>query len=50
MEVINTKAEDIRALAPLIQSILDEESICVVGNETKINENADLFDKIENLM
>lgn len=50
MEVINSTAEDIRALAPLIQAILDEKSICVVGNEGKITENAAMFGKIENLL
>ena len=41
--------EDIRKLAPLLQSVIDHSSICVMGNEEKIHQDADVFDKILSL-
>ena len=32
-EILNAQAEDIQALAPLIEAILSDEEICVVGSE-----------------
>ena len=43
--VLDVSAEDIRALAPLMQAVVDRADICVVGNETKINGAADVFDE-----
>lgn len=48
-EVLAAKPEDIRALAPLIASVLAEENICVIGNETMLEKEADLFWKLEDL-
>lgn len=48
-EVLAAKPEDIRALAPLIASVLAEENICVIGNETMLEKEAGLFWKLEDL-
>jgi len=43
--VLNVTAEDIRALAPLMRAIAENGDVCVIGNETKIAEAADVFDE-----
>lgn len=48
-QVLDATREDIRALAGLIQAILDEGSFCVVGNEEKIQANRELFGEVANL-
>ena len=48
-EVLTAAQEDIRALAPLIASVLAEENICVIGNETMLQKEADLFMELEDL-
>ena len=49
-EVLATTVEDIKALAPLIQAVLDCDNICVIGNEGKIEEAKDLFTETKNLL
>jgi len=41
--VLNTKLEDIKGFEPIITDILNQNAICVYGNEDKIKENKDLF-------
>ena len=48
-EVLHAAPEDIRALEPLIASVLAEQNICVIGNETMLEKEADLFLKLEDL-
>lgn len=48
-EILNASCKDIQSFAELIQSVLDEKNICVVGNENMIKEASDMFDKIEKL-
>lgn len=48
-EVLRAVQEDIRALEPLIASVLSEENICVIGNETMLEKEADLFMELEDL-
>ncbi len=38
-EILNATQEDIRALAPLVESILQDQEYCVVGSETKVNDS-----------
>ena len=47
--VLNTYQEDIRNLAPLIQAIMDDDAVCVIGNSDKITSEHETFDKIVNL-
>lgn len=49
-EIINITEEDIRALSDLIRAVLDEGYICVIGSETMIDENRNLFKEVKNLM
>lgn len=48
-QLLQTTAADIRALAPLIRSVMDDNNICVMGNEAKIRQEADLFGKLISL-
>ncbi|MCM1104555.1 MAG: insulinase family protein [Clostridium sp.] len=49
-EVLHVTVEDIRALADYIQAMLDEGSICVVGNEDEIRKNDTFFMNMGNLV
>lgn len=49
-EVLHATQEDIRKLAPLVESAVNENYFCVVGNAKQINDSAALFDKITNLV
>lgn len=48
-EVLGASQEAIRALADIVQAVYEEGSICVIGNERKIEENKELFLNMENL-
>lgn len=49
-EVLNTTPEKIRSLANVIKKAMEENNLCVVGNEHVVEENKELFDKIETLL
>lgn len=49
-EVLDATVESIRELAPLIESAVGQNYLCVVGNQKQINEAADLFDEIKPLI
>ena len=48
-EVLSTTKEDIRKTADMIDAILADEYICVVGNEDRVKECEDMFDSIRQL-
>lgn len=48
-EVLKAGQEDIRALEPLISAVLSDDSLCVIGNETMLEKEADLFLNLEDL-
>lgn len=48
-EILNACAQDIRALEPLIASVLAEENICVIGNEQMLEKERELFMTLEAL-
>ncbi len=48
-EVLSCTVEDIRGLAAYIQAILDEEAICVLGNETLLKKEDTLFGELKPL-
>ena len=48
-QLLNTTVEDIRALASLIERALSQDNICVVGSESSIEQNKELFDEIMTL-
>lgn len=48
-EVLHCTVDDIRGLAKHIQAILDEDAICVLGNEALLKKEEELFDTLEPL-
>ena len=48
-EILNATKEDIRALAPIVKAVLSTGSLCVIGNEEKIEANKAMFHEIETL-
>lgn len=48
-QVLSTTVSDIRAMAPMIKAALEDDNYCVVGSGIKIEEEKDLFDKVEPL-
>ncbi len=49
-DLIATDQEKIRSLAAYIEAFMDDECLCVVGDATKIEENKELFGKVEQLI
>lgn len=49
-EILNAQPEDIRRLADLVEAVLKQDSICVIGNENMIKESAGLFENVEKLI
>jgi Zn-dependent M16 (insulinase) family peptidase len=47
--ILSTTSEDIRSFQKLVQDVLNEDAICVYGNDQKIKENESLFNSIINL-
>lgn len=48
-ELLSTNQENIRALAPLIQAVVDFGAICTVGSESKIESEKNTFKEIRNI-
>lgn len=48
-EVINCQLEDIRKLAPLVESVMKDPYICVMGSEDKIERDKALFDAVKSM-
>jgi hypothetical protein len=48
-ELLSCTKEDIRALAGLVDTIMNEEAVCVVGNSQAIEENKEMFMEVEQL-
>lgn len=42
-EILNASVEDFRSLAPAVEAILAEGDICVVGSESAVEKDQDLF-------
>ncbi len=42
--MLSVTLDDIKRLADSIDAVVDQNYLCVIGNEAKISENADLFD------
>ncbi|MCR5145424.1 MAG: insulinase family protein [Lachnospiraceae bacterium] len=49
-EILDATPDDIRALAPMIRDTINQDYFCVVGNENVIEENAELFDEVKDLL
>ncbi len=48
-EVLSINVEDIRKCAKIVQSILDEGNICVIGSDAAIDTDKDMFLSVTNL-
>ena len=48
-EILQATDEDIRALADLVESVLADGNLCVIGNENNIQKEKELFMNIRNL-
>ncbi|MCD7955579.1 MAG: hypothetical protein LUG93_07480 [Lachnospiraceae bacterium] len=48
-EILSATPEQIRALAPVVQAVLNDHAFCVVGNEAKIKEAEELFGSVKPL-
>ena len=49
-DILEVSRDDIRNLSEMIKAILDTANICVIGSETKIEENEDLFTEVKQLI
>lgn len=49
-EILNATQEDIRGLSGLVEAILEDNMLCVIGNEEKLNEEKGMFLSLEQLM
>lgn len=48
-EILNVTVEEIKALKPLLEKALKDNTLCVIGNENKIETNKELFNETKNL-
>jgi Zn-dependent M16 (insulinase) family peptidase len=48
-EILSADVEAIRELAPLIKDTMSENYLCVVGNQSTIEQENDMFDEVEPL-
>lgn len=48
-EVLHATKEDIRKLADIVKAVMDCGNLCVIGSESKIEQNRDLFMEVKNL-
>ena len=48
-QVLDAQPEDIRALAGGIRELLKEGSFCVIGNESRLEKDKELFDQVKSL-
>lgn len=48
-EILDAGQEDIRALADIVEAILETNSLCVIGNDEKVKAEAELFQITKNL-
>ena len=48
-QILDARQEDIRALADVVQAMLDQRLLCVIGSEEKIEEQKDMFLEVRTL-
>lgn len=48
-QVLNVTQEDIRALAGLLESVLNIGALCAIGNDQQIVNEQELFNEIKHL-
>ena len=50
MEILQASVEDIRGLADIVDSVVKQNRICVVGSEEKIQQEKEFFKAIKHLL
>ena len=48
-QILDADQADIRALAKVLEAMLKEHSLCVIGSEEKIEENKEMFMEVKTL-
>ena len=49
-EILSTTVEDIRKCADMVDAIMSDGYVCVVGSEARIRENEDMFEEVRGLI
>ena len=49
-EILDATAADIRALAPLVEAVLSDEQICVIGSESVVEKDQDVLMEVKPLV
>lgn len=49
-QILGADVEDVRNLAPLVEAILSDDAVCVVGSETAIEKEREIFKEIKSLI
>lgn len=50
MEILNAQPEDIRSLAGIVDAMMEQNRICVIGSEEKIEQEKNVFGEIKHLL
>ncbi|MGI6095040.1 MAG: insulinase family protein [Lachnospiraceae bacterium] len=50
LQILDAQQEDIRKLADIVDAVLKEENLCVIGGESKIEEAKELFNEVKYLL
>jgi hypothetical protein len=48
-EVLSTTSEDINSFSTILKEVTKEDYYCVLGNETKLKDNKDIFTSLVNI-
>ena len=49
-QVLNASVEEIRALADPIEAVVAQNNLCVIGSESAVEENRELFGQVKTLV
>ncbi len=49
-QILDATEEDIQALAPIVEAVLAEQQICVVGSESAVEKSKDVFIEVKSLI
>ena len=50
LEILKAQPEDIRKLAGIVDAVMEQNRICVVGSEEKLEQEKTVFDTLTNLL
>lgn len=49
-EILDAKPEDIRRLADIVEAVIRQGNLCVIGSEEKIDKNKEIFGEVRHLL